>query len=80
MICREETNRSIHGGGGSRITPAPYEKAQASEEICKRAAHPGSKLNQENVVLVVVLDVPVRVHACMYVCLCAYVLEMNVRM
>ena len=29
---------------GSKITPAPYEKAQASEEICKRAAHPGSKL------------------------------------
>ena len=49
---------------GSRITPAPYEKAQASEEICKRAAHPGSKLNQKKSV---VLDVPVRVHACMYV-------------
>ena len=32
---------------GSRITPAPYEKAQASEEICKRAAHPSSKLNQK---------------------------------
>ena len=62
---------------GSRITPAPYEKAQASEEICKRAAHPGSKLNQKKSV---VLDVPVRVHACMYVCICAYVLEMNVRM
>ena len=32
----------------SRITPAPYEKAQASdEEICKRAAHPSSKLNQK---------------------------------
>ena len=28
--------------GVSRITPAPYEKAQASEEICKRAAHPSS--------------------------------------
>ena len=28
---------------GSRITPAPYEKPQASEEICKRAAHPSSK-------------------------------------
>ena len=27
---------------GSRRTPAPYEKAQASEVICKRAAHPGS--------------------------------------
>ena len=44
---------------GSRIKPAPYErereitsptsfeKAQASEVICKRAAHPGSKLNQK---------------------------------
>ena len=30
-----------------RITPAPYEKAQASEEIRKSAAHPGSKLNQK---------------------------------
>ena len=29
----------------SRITPAPYEKAQAFEEICKRAAHPSSKLD-----------------------------------
>ena len=60
---------------GSRITPAPYEKAQASEEICKRVAHPGSKLNQKKSVA---LDVPLRVHACMYVCICAYVLEMNV--
>ena len=32
---------------GSRITPAPYEKAQASDLICKRAAHPGSELNQK---------------------------------
>ena len=32
---------------GSRITPAPYEKAQASDVICKRAAHPGSELNQK---------------------------------
>ena len=60
---------------GFRITPAPYEKAQASEVICKRAAHPGSKLNQKKFVL----DVPVRVYACMYVCMYAYVLEMNVR-
>ena len=36
---------------GSRITPEPYEKAQASDEICKRAAHLGSKLNQKNVVV-----------------------------
>ena len=47
------TNARIHPNlsgvtRGSRITPAPYEKAQASEEICKRAAHPGSKLNQKN--------------------------------
>ena len=35
---------------GFRITPAPYEKAQASDGICKRAAHPGSTLNQKNVV------------------------------
>ena len=34
-----------------RITPAPYEKAQASDGICKRAAHPGTKLNQKNVVV-----------------------------
>ena len=34
-----------------RLTPAPYEKAQASDVICKRAAQ-GSELN-------VVLDVPV---------------------
>ena len=26
---------------GLRLTPAPYEKAQASDVICKRAAHPG---------------------------------------
>ena len=56
---------------GSRITPVPNEKAQASDGICKRAAHLGSKLNQKNVVL----DAPVRVYACMY----AYVCEMNVR-
>ena len=33
------------GPRGSTITPAPYEKAQAFEEICKRAAHPSSKLD-----------------------------------
>ena len=32
---------------GSRMTPAPYDQAQASEEICKRAAHPGSKSNRK---------------------------------
>ena len=26
---------------GSSLTPAPYEKAQASDVICKRAAHSG---------------------------------------
>lgn len=35
-----------------RMTPAPYEKAQAFDVICKRAAHPGSKIKSEgNVVL-----------------------------
>ena len=34
-----------------RLTPAPYEKAQASDVICERAAHPGSELDQKNVVL-----------------------------
>ena len=59
----------------SRITPAPYEKAQASEEICKRAAHPSSKLNQKKcrgACACLCVSMP----ACMYV----YVLEMNVRM
>ena len=64
---------------GSRITPAPYEKAQASEEICKRAAHPSSKLNQKKC-RVACACLRVRAYACMYVCICAYVLEMNVRM
>ena len=66
----------MYGSRCFRITPAPYKKAQASEVICKRAAHPGSKLNQKNVVL----NVPVRVYACMYVSMYAYVLEMNVLM
>ena len=65
---------------GSRITPAPYEKAQASdEEICKRAAHPSSKLNQKKC-RVACACLCESMLACMYVCICAYVLEMNVRM
>ena len=57
---------------GSRITPAPYEKAQASdEEICKRAAHPSSKLNQKN------RNVVLHVRACACLCLhvCMYMLH-----
>ena len=42
-VCRSRSGRT----GRFRMTPAPYEKAQASEEICQRAAHPGSKLNQK---------------------------------
>ena len=30
----------LGGAARFRITPAPYEKAQAFEEICKRAAYP----------------------------------------
>ena len=37
----------------SSLTPAPYEKAQASDVICKRAAHPGSGLIRKNVVFYV---------------------------
>ena len=32
---------------GSSLTPAPYEKAQASDVICKRAARPSSGLNKK---------------------------------
>ena len=61
-----------------RITPAPYEKAQVSEEICKRAAHPGSKLNQKKVSCWTCLCVCMPACIYIYVCICAYVLEMNV--
>ena len=46
------------------LTPAPYEKAQASYVICKRAAHPDSGLNQKECRVGRAC-----VHACMYVCM-----------
>ena len=62
-VCAQVSTRGMHNGRakrkrwmrfsiehlvqGFRITPASYDKAQASEEICKRAAHPGSKINRK---------------------------------
>ena len=63
---------------GSRITPAPYEKAQASDGICKRAAHSGSELNQKNVVVGRACAC-VCVHVWMHGYMDAHVREMNVR-
>ena len=51
-------------------------KAQASDVICKWRLIRAANQIRENVVL----DVPVRVYAGMYVCLYAYVREMNICM
>ena len=52
---------------GSSLIPAPYDKAQASYVICKRAAHPGSGLNQKE--CRVGRAYSACVYACMYVCM-----------
>ena len=36
---------------GSVLTPAPYEEAQASDVMCKQAAHPGSGLAEGSNIL-----------------------------
>ena len=43
----EEARSCQRAACGSRTTPAPYEKAQAFDVICKRAAHTGSESNQK---------------------------------
>ena len=48
------------------LTPAPYEKAQASDVICKRAAHPNSGLNQKDCR---VCWTCVYMHVCMHACM-----------
>ena len=53
------------------LTPAPYEKAQASDVICKRAAHSGSGLDEKECR---VLRAYKCVYACMYALLWLYTL------
>ena len=67
-IYRLVTYRKITASLESSRRSAPHEKAQASDEIYKRAAHPGSKLNQKKCrVGRACSRVCVRTHACMYV-------------
>ena len=75
-LCDQTPQGSLYAALGalvdvlpsSRITPAPYEKAQASEENMQACGSSEQQIKSEE--MSCCMCVPVRVYACIYVHTC----------